>query len=48
VIGQVRPMVALHKQKYVIPIRLGVSKVSGSGADSVFMGVIAVGARAGP
>lgn len=32
--------VALHKDKYVIPIMLTVSKVSGLGEDTMFMGVI--------
>jgi len=33
-------VVALHKDHYVFPLTLFVSKVSGSGADAVFMGVL--------
>lgn len=33
-------VVALHKEHYVFPISLAVTRVSGSGAEAVFMGVI--------
>lgn len=33
-------MVALHKDRFVFPVRIAVTRVSGSGADSIFMGVI--------
>jgi hypothetical protein len=33
-------LVALHKDRYVFPIDLVVTKVSGDGADAIFMGVI--------
>ena len=33
-------LVALHKERYVFPIDLVVTKVSGDGADAIFMGVI--------
>lgn len=33
-------VVALHKEHYVFPITLVVTRVSGTGAEAVFMGVI--------
>lgn len=33
-------VVALHKDHYVFPISLLVTKVSGTGNDAIFMGVI--------
>jgi hypothetical protein len=36
----VREVLGQHKQKYVFPIRLLVTKASGTGEDSVFMGVL--------
>ncbi len=33
-------VVALHKNRFVIPISLAVTRVSGSGQDSIFMGVM--------
>jgi hypothetical protein len=38
----VREVVALHKERYVFPLRLVVTKVSGAGQDSLFMGVLRV------
>lgn len=35
-------MVALHKDRYVFPVSVYVSRFSGNGADSVFMGIIKV------
>jgi hypothetical protein len=35
----VREVVGLHKERYVFPISIAVTKVSGTGQDSVFMGV---------
>jgi len=40
IIDQVMGVVALHKDRYVFPTKLLVTKVSGTGADSVFMGVM--------
>ncbi|KAG2440500.1 hypothetical protein HYH02_010378 [Chlamydomonas schloesseri] len=40
VISSVNTVVALHKNRYVIPVRLAVSKVSGATEDSIFMGVL--------
>jgi hypothetical protein len=34
--------VALHKERHVIPVSLTVSKVSGIGEDTMFMGVLEV------
>lgn len=39
-----REVLALHKDKFCFPIKLKVTKVSGEGADSVFMGMFQVGA----
>ncbi|KAF5832427.1 hypothetical protein DUNSADRAFT_11673 [Dunaliella salina] len=36
----VRPVVGLHKNRTVFPMNLGVTKVSGVGGDSVFMGAM--------
>lgn len=33
-------VVALHMEHYVFPVNINVTKVSGSGADAVFMGVL--------
>lgn len=33
-------VVALHKDHYVFPLTIAVTKASGSGADAVFMGVL--------
>ena len=41
------PFLALHKERYVFPIMLTVTKVSGIGEDSCFMGIIEVGRGSG-
>jgi hypothetical protein len=33
-------MVALHKEHYVFPMTLAVTRVSGTGAEAMFMGVM--------
>jgi PAS domain S-box-containing protein len=43
ILDSVREVVALHKERYVFPLRLVVTKVSGAGQDSLFMGVLRVG-----
>jgi len=40
ILDLVRPVVGLHKDRTVFPINLGVTKVSGVGSDSVFMGAM--------
>ncbi|GIL43455.1 hypothetical protein Vafri_932 [Volvox africanus] len=40
VISSVNTVVALHKARYVLPVKLAVSKVSGATEDSIFMGVL--------
>jgi hypothetical protein len=42
-----RPLqaVALHRERYVFPVTLKVTKVSGCGVDSIFMGIVKVRAR---
>jgi len=37
ILDSIREVVALHKDRFVFPIRLAVTRVSGSGADSIFM-----------
>jgi hypothetical protein len=37
-------VVAIHKDRHIMPVTLGVVKASGSGADATFMSVIKVGA----
>ncbi|PNW79942.1 hypothetical protein CHLRE_08g373200v5 [Chlamydomonas reinhardtii] len=39
-LDSVREVVALHKERYVFPVQLCVTKLSGSGSDSIFLGVI--------
>jgi hypothetical protein len=36
-------VVAVHKDRHILPVTLGVCKASGSGADAVFMSVVKVG-----
>jgi len=38
-----REVVGLHKQRYVFPIIIHVTKASGAAADSIFLGTIKVG-----
>jgi hypothetical protein len=33
-------VVALHNDRYIFPLTIAVTKVSGSGADAIFMGVL--------
>ncbi|KAF5832011.1 hypothetical protein DUNSADRAFT_12252 [Dunaliella salina] len=40
ILDKVQEVVALHKEKFVFPTELGVTKLSGSGSDSVFLGVL--------
>ncbi|KAG2446966.1 hypothetical protein HYH02_008120 [Chlamydomonas schloesseri] len=40
ILDSVREVVALHKERYVFPISLCVTKMSGTGSDSVFLGVM--------
>ena len=42
VLGATREVVAMHQERYVFPVSLSVSKISGSGPDAIFMGVIKV------
>jgi hypothetical protein len=42
ILNSLREVVALHKERYVFPTFLCVTKASGSGMDSIFMGVIRV------
>lgn len=35
-------VVALHKERYVFPVTLKVTRVSGTGVDAIFMGVMKV------
>jgi len=37
-----REVVGLHKQRYVFPLIIHVSKISGAAADSIFLGVVKV------
>eukprot|EP00879_Flechtneria_rotunda_P020397 GHRR01021459.1.p1 GENE.GHRR01021459.1~~GHRR01021459.1.p1 ORF type:complete len:889 (+),score=208.65 GHRR01021459.1:224-2890(+) len=40
ILDTMREVVALHKDRYVFPVRLTVSRVNGEGPDSVFMDVM--------
>ncbi|KXZ48850.1 hypothetical protein GPECTOR_25g435 [Gonium pectorale] len=39
ILDTVRQVVALHKERYVFPVALCVTKISGTGVDSVFLGL---------
>ncbi|KAG2445381.1 hypothetical protein HXX76_000003 [Chlamydomonas incerta] len=39
-LDSVREVVALHKERFVFPVQLCVTKLSGSGSDSIFLGVV--------
>jgi hypothetical protein len=39
----IREVVGLHKERYCFPIRIAVTKASGSGEDALYMGVLKVG-----
>jgi hypothetical protein len=44
--GRTTEQVALHKERHIVPIRLNVSKLSGVGEDTLFIGIMEVsGAR---
>jgi hypothetical protein len=34
--------VAMHKERYVLPVSITVTKVSGIGEDTMFMGILEV------
>jgi hypothetical protein len=38
-------VVALHKDRYVFPVTLKVTKIMGTGVDATFMGIMKVGCR---
>ncbi|KAG2450421.1 hypothetical protein HYH02_004923 [Chlamydomonas schloesseri] len=40
ILDSVREVIALHKERYVMPMSLCVTKMSGTGTDSVFLGVV--------
>ncbi|GIL48858.1 hypothetical protein Vafri_5291 [Volvox africanus] len=40
ILDTVRDVVALHKERYVMPLRLCVTKLSGIGTDAVFLGLL--------
>ncbi|GLI66740.1 hypothetical protein VaNZ11_010687 [Volvox africanus] len=40
ILDSVRDMVALHKDRYVFPVQLCVTKLSGVGTDAVFLGLL--------
>ena len=42
ILDQTVDVVALHKERYIFPVTLAVTKVSGTGADATFMSVMKV------
>ncbi|GLC33063.1 hypothetical protein PLESTB_000374500 [Pleodorina starrii] len=40
ILDTIREVVAIHKDRFVFPLKIAVTKVSGTGADSLFMGVL--------
>ena len=41
-LNKVMPLVGLHRDRIIIPLRTGVVKVAGAGADALYVGVISV------
>lgn len=41
-LGPLPQVVALHKERYVFPVTLKVTRISGTGVDAIFMGVMKV------
>lgn len=37
-----REVVALHRERYVFPVSIRVSRASGAGADALFLGLVRV------
>lgn len=44
-LDSVREVVMVHKDRYIVPVILGVTRASGEGMDSIFMGAFRVRAR---
>lgn len=42
ILDDLREVVALHRDRYVFPIKILVTKSQGSGADAIFMGLLKV------
>jgi hypothetical protein len=42
--GRQTEQAAMHKERYLVPIRLNMIKLSGVGEDTMFIGIIEVGA----
>jgi hypothetical protein len=45
ILDRVVDLVALHKEGFIFPVTICVTRASGSGADATFMGVIKVTGR---
>jgi hypothetical protein len=42
IMGRTTEQVAVHKERYIVPLRLNVSKLSGVGEDTLFIGIMEV------
>ncbi len=42
ILDSMREVVALHRDRYVFPVRILVTKTQGTGADASFMGMLKV------
>lgn len=47
ILDSMREVVALHRDRYVFPVRILVTKTQGTGADATFMGMLKVCAGVG-
>jgi hypothetical protein len=43
IMGRTTEQVAVHKERYLVPLSLNVSKLSGVGEDTLFIGIMEVG-----
>jgi hypothetical protein len=41
--GRQTEQVAVHKERHIVPVRLNISKLSGVGEDTLFIGIMEVG-----
>jgi hypothetical protein len=42
IMGRTSDQVAVHKERYIVPLSLNVSKLSGVGEDTLFIGIMEV------
>jgi hypothetical protein len=42
IMGRTTEQVAVHKERHIVPVQLNVSKLSGVGEDTLFIGILEV------